>query len=38
MTAAAIIDGNRACARCETVNDPDAEFCKKCGAKLIVAS
>jgi ribosomal protein L40E len=23
-----------ACARCETSNEPDAEFCKKCGARL----
>ena len=23
-----------ACARCETVNDPDARFCKSCGEKL----
>jgi hypothetical protein len=22
------------CAACETINDPDAAFCKKCGAKL----
>lgn len=26
-----------ACARCGTPNDPDAEFCKKCGTKLAVA-
>jgi hypothetical protein len=24
----------RACASCATVNDPDARFCKSCGAKL----
>jgi len=23
-----------ACAECDTVNDPDAKFCKNCGAKL----
>jgi membrane protease subunit (stomatin/prohibitin family) len=23
-----------ACAECETQNDPDAKFCKNCGAKL----
>jgi ribosomal protein L40E len=27
-------DGRRACAQCATANDPDAEFCKKCGQKL----
>lgn len=26
-----------ACASCSTVNDPDAAFCKKCGAKLQAA-
>jgi hypothetical protein len=34
--APATADVRRACARCETINDPDAEFCKKCGAKLAV--
>lgn len=24
----------RACAKCETANDPDAVFCKKCGTKM----
>jgi hypothetical protein len=26
--------GERACASCATVNDPDAKFCKSCGARL----
>jgi ribosomal protein L40E len=26
--------GRASCARCETSNEPDAEFCKKCGARL----
>jgi hypothetical protein len=26
--------GERSCARCATVNDQDAKFCKGCGAKL----
>ena len=26
--------GKRHCANCSTVNDPDAKFCKGCGAKL----
>jgi hypothetical protein len=30
-------DGRRSCARCGTPNDPDAEFCKKCGEKLLLA-
>jgi hypothetical protein len=30
-------DGRRSCARCATPNDPDAEFCKKCGEKLLPA-
>jgi hypothetical protein len=25
------------CAKCETANDEDAQFCKKCGAKLLVS-
>lgn len=24
-----------ACAKCQTLNDADAEFCKKCGARLV---
>ena len=27
-------DGDLECPKCETVNDPDAAFCKKCGEKL----
>ena len=23
------------CAKCGTKNDPDADFCKKCGGKLV---
>ena len=30
----AIAPSERACASCATVNDPDARFCKSCGAKL----
>jgi len=30
-------DERRACPRCATTNDPDAEFCKKCGEKLTPA-
>ena len=25
---------NQSCAKCSTVNDTDAKFCKACGAKL----
>jgi hypothetical protein len=32
-TAPSLPDANRICA-CATVNDPDATFCKRCGAKL----
>jgi len=36
--ADAATDGTRrTCGRCTTVNDQDAEFCKKCGEKLIPA-
>jgi hypothetical protein len=31
-------DARRACSRCATLNDQDAEFCKKCGEKLAAAS
>jgi len=27
-------DGDVECPKCETINDPDAAFCKKCGEKL----
>ena len=35
-TAAAVAEAPKAkpCAGCQTVNDEDAQFCKKCGAKL----
>lgn len=26
-----------ACPKCETVNDPDAAFCKRCGEKMVIA-
>lgn len=32
--SAATAAGDRACATCATINDDDARFCKKCGAKL----
>ena len=31
-------DARRGCSRCATLNDQDAEFCKKCGEKLTAAS
>ena len=31
-------DARPACPRCATLNDQDAEFCKKCGEKLATAS
>ena len=33
-TEASRSKAERACASCATVNDPDAKFCKGCGAKL----
>jgi hypothetical protein len=33
-TPASTPAGPPACGSCETVNDTDAQFCKKCGAKL----
>lgn len=37
---ATVIEGSsvRVCGECRTVNDPDARFCKKCGAKVEDAS
>jgi hypothetical protein len=32
--AAAPVAVEHACAACQTVNDPDAKFCKNCGGKL----
>ena len=32
--AGAAVPAASACAACGTVNDPDAQFCKKCGVKL----
>jgi len=37
-TAASTTDDRRACPSCATVNDQDAEFCKKCGQRLTAAS
>jgi hypothetical protein len=37
-SAASSGDGRQACTSCATVNDQDAEFCKKCGQKLTAAS
>jgi hypothetical protein len=33
-TAGAATIAGRACAACATINDPDARFCKECGARL----
>jgi hypothetical protein len=33
--AAAPVAAERVCAACETVNDPDAKFCKGCGQALV---
>jgi hypothetical protein len=30
----AYADGHAACASCQTVNDPDAKFCKACGTQM----
>ena len=34
QNAAAIAPTTRACAQCAIANDPDAKFCKNCGARL----
>ena len=34
VAPAAAVPAASACAACGTVNDPDAQFCKKCGVKL----
>ena len=34
VTAAADASATRTCSECEVENDPDARFCKSCGAKL----
>jgi hypothetical protein len=36
-TAPATAPSSHACAACATANDDDAQFCKKCGAKLVQA-
>jgi hypothetical protein len=33
-----VLNDEYVCSSCETVNDPDAAFCKKCGAKLTSAA
>ncbi|MEO8801045.1 MAG: zinc ribbon domain-containing protein [Polyangiaceae bacterium] len=37
LTEAAEADGRAACAKCNTSNEPDAAFCKKCGASMKAA-
>jgi hypothetical protein len=36
-TATATATARRTCTSCETSNEPDATFCKKCGARLVEA-
>ena len=37
VTATATAPSSHTCAACATTNDDDAQFCKKCGAKLVQA-